>query len=49
MPSVARPFDTMSSAVMVFANSVGWRYVLPVTSADSRTVLVCCAKADNNE
>ena len=33
---------------MVFASRVGVRYVLPVTSVESRTLLVCWAIAESS-
>ena len=48
MPSWARPPETMSRVVSVFASSVGLRYVLPVTRAERRTVSVCWASAESS-
>ncbi len=44
MPSVARPPDSTSSVVAIFARSPGLRYVTPVTSAPRRTVEVFPAR-----
>jgi len=49
MPSCARPPDTMSSVVTVFASTAGLRYVLPVTRPLRRTVDVSLASADSSE
>ena len=49
MPSCARPADTMSSVVTVFASTAGLRYVLPVTRAPRRTLEVSRARADSSE
>ena len=49
MPSWPRPLETMSRVVTVLASTAGLRYVLPVTSALRRTVLVSRASADSSE
>src|SRR6266567_574176 len=45
MPRIARPFETTSSVVTIFARSAGLRYVTPVTSVPSFTLVVRTAMA----
>jgi hypothetical protein len=48
MPRIARPDETMSSVVTVFARNAGFRYVTPVTIAPSLMRDVRAATPESN-